>query len=158
MHHWKINNFLTVALSIHLLTLVLVGIGDLGFNVPILRQIIGFIDLTFIPGFLILRAMGLYTLQCPEKLLYSVGLSLFVSMAIGLLINSFYPHIGIGKPISSWPFLITMTAVLLTLGIFTYKKDTGSLLLEKACWHQIISPPSLFDLNTTIKHFGDPTG
>ncbi len=144
MHRWKINNFLAVALSIHLLTLVLVGIGDLGFNVPVLRQVIGFIDLTFIPGLLILRAMGLNTLRRPEKLLYSVGLSLFTSMAIGLLINSLYPHIGIGKPISSWPFLITMTAVLLILGIFIYKQDNGSLLPEKACWHQIISPPSLF--------------
>jgi uncharacterized membrane protein len=144
MHHWKINNFLIVALSIHLLTLIFVGIGDLGFNVPVLRQVIGFIDLTFIPGLLILRAMGLSTLPRIEKMLYSVGLSLFVSMAIGLLINSLYPLLGIGKPISSWPFLITITAVLLILGIFTYKKDTGSSLPEKACWRQIFSPSSLF--------------
>lgn len=53
----------------------LAGLATLGFDITMLRQIVGFIYLTFIPGFLILRVLKLNRLGIIDTLLHSVGLS-----------------------------------------------------------------------------------
>ena len=47
---WEIKKCLGLSLAILLATLGLVGLTALGFDIPGLRQIIGFVFLTFIPG------------------------------------------------------------------------------------------------------------
>ena len=53
-------------------------------EIPVLGQIVGFIVLTFIPGFLILRIIKPHKLGVTESLLYSVGLSIAFVMFLGL--------------------------------------------------------------------------
>ena len=53
-------------------------------NVPFVRQISGFLYLTFIMGFLLIRVFGLETSNTVEPLLFSVGLSVSFLMFIGL--------------------------------------------------------------------------
>lgn len=78
------------------------------FDVPVARQVIGFIYLTFVPGFVILRlfnAKFVFT----EKLLFSVGLSIGFVMGIGLLVNSFGPFLGVFKPLSTETMILAIS-------------------------------------------------
>ena len=54
---WEVKKCLSLSLAILLAMLGLVGLAGLGFDAPGLRQITGFIFLTFIPGILILRIL-----------------------------------------------------------------------------------------------------
>ena len=87
MNDWKNKKFVSVVLIVQLTMLGLVGLGALGFDIPVLRQIVGFVYLTFLPGIIILRLLKLHELGPVRTLLYSVGLSLAFNMFLGFLIN-----------------------------------------------------------------------
>jgi len=72
---WEIKKCLRLALALMLATAGLVGLAGFGFDVPVLRQVIGFVFLTFVPGLLILRILKIHRVSAVESLLYSVGLS-----------------------------------------------------------------------------------
>ena len=55
MNDLEIGKFLKVILAIQLATWGVIGLDVVGLEIPILRQLIGLIYLTFIPGILILR-------------------------------------------------------------------------------------------------------
>lgn len=143
-----IKKFIGIALAIQIAMLGLVGLAALGFDVPILRQIVGFIYLAFIPGLLILRILKLHRLGSIETLLYSVGLSIAFVMFLGFLINLFYPLIGISKPISTLPVLVTITFVVFILCIVAYIRDSPESDSRSqdspTQWPELLSPPALF--------------
>lgn len=147
IYNWGIKKVLWVIIAIQISMLELVGLSALGFDIPILRQIIGFIYLTFIPGLLILRILKLDKLGYIEALLYSVGLSISFVMFIGFFMNEFYPLLGISKPISILPVLITITFITLILCVMVYKR--GDLERESPSqdnpsqWSELVSPPAL---------------
>ena len=114
-------------------------------DIPILRQCIGFIYLTFIPGFIIIRAIIKRNVSFAVELTLSVGVSIGFLMLVGLLANTLYPVIGISAPLSTMPILITISAFTLVLFVFSqiksinepsidslqflsFKKDTGFIL------------------------------
>lgn len=83
-----IKKCLWLSLAISLAAPGLVGLAALGFDIPILRQIVGFIFLTFVPGVLILRILKIHNIGLIESLLCSVGLSLaFVTSDIPVLLG-----------------------------------------------------------------------
>lgn len=142
------NKFLTIVIAIQLAILGLMGISALGFDIPILRQIVGFIYLTFIPGLLILRIFRLYSIWDIETFLYSVGLSITFVMIVGLFINFFYPIVGIIKPISIFPIIGTMSFIILTMCLIVYMQEKNekkylnqSFLFQ---WRDLCSPSALF--------------
>lgn len=98
-------------LSLQVVFLILVSLGWLGLELIILRQVVGFLYLTFVPGFLLLGLIGLDNLRRMETILYSIGLSLSFLCFIGTLINYLYPLIGINNPISEIPLTITIIAI-----------------------------------------------
>ena len=69
----------------------LVGLATLGFNIPALRQIVGFIFLTFVPRILILRILRIHNVGTIESLAYSAGLNLAFVMFTGAFINFVLP-------------------------------------------------------------------
>jgi len=80
-----------------------------GFNIPsFLIQFCGFICIAFFPGLIILGILKFDKLSISECGLYSVGLSCFFLMFIGLIINNLYPILGISKPLSIEPLAITV--------------------------------------------------
>lgn len=115
MNDWPIKKFLLIILSFHLLFWGSIGLESIGFRIPILRQFVCFIYLTFVPGILILRVLRLHKLGSIESLLYSVGLSLSFLMFIGFFMNTFYPLIGISKPISFIPAIFSVNFIVLFL-------------------------------------------
>lgn len=101
-----------IALSIQLAVIALIGLDIIGIHIPIMRQAVCFIYLTFLPGVLILKLLGFQKMGATNALLYAVGLSLFFIMLVGLAINFLYPLIGIIRPISVLPLLITMSCII----------------------------------------------
>ncbi|NWF86634.1 DUF2206 domain-containing protein [Candidatus Bathyarchaeota archaeon] len=76
-------------------------------DIPIVRQVLGFLYLTFVPGFLIMRFLKLEKLNSTETTLFSMGLSIAFLMFMGLTINELLPIIGVSKPL--------FTEVLITI-------------------------------------------
>lgn len=90
----------------------LIGLDILGFPVGFLRQFVGFIYLTFIPGILVLRVLRLYNLNFVESLLYAIGLSIAIIMFTGFLLNTICPLVGVENPISLYPLIISIGGVV----------------------------------------------
>ena len=141
---WEIKRCLSLSLATLLAVLGLIGLAYFGFDVPGLRQIAGFIFLTFIPGILILRILKIHNVGIVESLLYSVGLSIAFIMFSGLLINFALPLIGIPRPISALPVAATLTVLTLILMTFAYKRDRDFSSSTQSKLTEILSPSSLF--------------
>jgi len=90
-------------------------------NVPFLRQALGFLCFTIIPGLLILHILKLNKIEFLKKFVLSIGLSVAFLMFAGLLVNSFYPLIL--KPLSLAPILISFNIILLFLAFIAYKRN-----------------------------------
>lgn len=144
MNDWKIKKFLSTVLAFQLTLWGLICMDAIGFKVPILRPLVGFIYLTFIPGLLILRVLRLHRLDSIEALLYAVGISLSFLMFTGALINSFYPLIGISKPISEIPLVITISLIVLFLSFICYLHDKDYSVSLPVNKEKIFSPLALF--------------
>jgi len=142
--HLTTKKLLIVILSLQLAFLGLVGLEKLGLEIPILRQAVGFIYLTFVPGFLIFKLLRINNKNAIESLLYSVGLSLSFLMFTGALINFLYPLIGISKPISEIPLIITISTIVLILCLISYLRDKDYSTFLSINGKMIFSPTVIF--------------
>ena len=144
MNDWETKRFLKVVLSIQLAIWIAIGLDAIGIKIPIIRQFIGFIYLTFIPGIIILRILKLHKLGNIETLLYTVGLSIATLMLTGLFMNTVYPLFGISGPISLTPLIITISVVVLVLCILSYVRDKDFSNPSFIDVKDILSPSALF--------------
>jgi len=90
-------------------------------NIPFLRQIIGFLFLTILPGLLILQILKLDKIGSTEKFVLSVGLSISFLMLFGLLVNNLSLSLGYETPLSTAPLLISFNIAFVVLVIIGYK-------------------------------------
>ena len=125
------------------------------FDIPVLRQISGFVFLTFIPGFLFLSILKLNRLGLAEKIVLSVGLSVAFSMFFGVAIGGLLPALGHNQPLSTTSLLASFSTATIIMAVIAYmrNKDTtlsfSSLKLttrEKA----LLIVPSAFPLLSII--------
>ena len=144
MNDWGIKKFLTVVLAIQLAIWGVIGLDVIGLQIPILRQLIGFIYLTFIPGIVILRVLRLHKLGNIETLLYAVGLSVATLMFTGVFMNTVYPLFGISGPISLKPLIITISVVVLALCVLSYIRDKDFADPSFIDIKEVLSTPALF--------------
>jgi len=145
LNDWDIKSFLVVILSIQLAYLGTFSMNKLGIELPFLRQILGFVYITFIPGYLLLRILKIHKLSSEESFLYAVGLSLFFDMFVGFLMNMFHPVLGItNKPISEIPIIITFVLATLVLSVFAYLRDRDYCNPDFINLKDILSPQFLF--------------
>ncbi|AGK60077.1 putative membrane protein [Archaeoglobus sulfaticallidus PM70-1] len=133
------QNLLKLILAIQLLLWLVIA-----FDVPILRQIIGFVYLTFIPGFLVVKILKLDELTFNEKLFLSAGLSLAVVMFSVWLINFLLPLFDVLSPISVQPLVITISTIVLILLMVCYYKRVGNLTLPNINTSSLHFPSTLF--------------
>ncbi len=103
-----IQDIFYVIVSIQVAICALICINYLGFQIPLLRQIIGFIYLLFVPGLLILGILNPKKMQPLESILYTVGLSISILFFLGASLNAISPYIGISRPISLIPLISTI--------------------------------------------------
>lgn len=145
LQNWKIKKFLMVILFFQLSLLGLFALNKLGMDTPIIRPLIGFIYLSFIPGYLLLRILKLHNLCSIESFLYALGLSLFMDMFVGFLMNMLYPILGItDKPISEIPIVLTMAGVVFLLCIIAYLRDKNYNNPDFIDLKDILNPQVLF--------------
>lgn len=143
INDWEIGKFLKLIIAIQLVVSAIIALAVLGFDIPGLRQVVGFIYLSFIPGIIILRILKIHKLSTIETLLYSVGLSVVFLMLIGLMINFLYPLIGISRPISTLPLVITISAVILIMCFLSYIRDKDFSHPGSINFKKVLSPPVL---------------
>ena len=139
-----IKSFLKIILAIQFAIWGVIGLDAVGLQIPILRQLIGFIYLTFIPGIIILRILKLHKLGNIETLLYTVGLSIATLMFTGLFMNTVYPLFGISGPISLVPLIITISAIVLVLCVLCYMRDKDFSNPSFIDIKNVLSSPALF--------------
>ena len=144
MNDWEIKKFLTVVLAIQLAMWGVIGLDAIGLQIPIIRQLIGFVYLTFIPGIIILRILKLHKLGNIETLLYTIGLSIATLMFTGLFMNTVYPLFGISGPISITPLITTISVIVLVLCVLSYVRDKDFSEPSFIDIGGILSPPALF--------------
>lgn len=144
LNDWEIKKFLKVVLAIQLAMLCVIGLDFMGLQIHILRQVIGFIYLTLVPGILILRILRLHKLRNIETILYTVGLSIAALMFTGLFMNSLYPFFGISAPISTIPLIITISVVVFVLCVLAYVRDKDFSEPNFIDIRNVLSSPVLF--------------
>jgi uncharacterized membrane protein len=96
------------------------------FDIPIARQVVGFIYFTFIPGFVIIKLLKFEKLDGVETILFSVGLSIAFLMVLGLVVNDFGFLFGLSQPLSLNPLLLCLSGIILILGIAAYARNNNS--------------------------------
>jgi len=97
---YRFGNSLVTILLVQLLVAIPVIL-----DVPIARQVVVFAYLTFAPGIVIVRLLGLDELETLEKILFYVGFSIAFLMFAGLLVNDVLPPFGISEPLSLVPLM-----------------------------------------------------
>jgi uncharacterized membrane protein len=108
----------------HILLYIVVGL-----NIPIIRQIIAFIYLSFIPGFVLLRILKLKEASVVDVVLFSVGLSIAFLMFAGLAINEMYSIFDISQPLSAVPLEIFLSLLTLILFFVGYRQELTESLI-----------------------------
>jgi len=123
LNDWEIRKFIVIVLS----TLIAYDATFLAdkflFKIPILPQLLGFVILTFIPGFIILRILKVHNIDRTQNFLLAVGLSLSFIMIYGLFLNTLLPHLGILKPMSPQPLFYAFNIGILGLLLVAYLRD-----------------------------------
>jgi len=88
-----------------------------------LRAIFSFIFLITIPGLLIMLMLKVRKIGFWEYFVYSIGLSIAFLMFGGLFINSTLPLVGIYKPLSLVPLLVSFNIFLLIFWFIAFKQN-----------------------------------
>ncbi len=147
---WNIQKCLYICLAVLLAMLGLTGLEGLGFNIPGLRQIVGFIFVTFIPGILILRILRIHNVGIIGSLVYSVGLSVAFVMFSGAFINLVLPFIGISKPISLMPVIATLAVLTVILMAAAYVRDRDFIVPKETAPGNKVQLPSVLLLSVLL--------
>jgi len=120
------RKILTCARAIQTILLVhIVTIVSMALNIPIVRQVSVFVYLMFIPGFAILKILKLGERDVTFTVLFSAGLSIVFLMFAGLMINEFYPLLGVSNPLSVIPLTMTLMGLTVILLLVGYKSNSA---------------------------------
>ena len=120
-----LNNFGTKKWFALIIAIILITDLAIFLNIPFLRQILGFLFLTLLPGLLIIQILKLNKIGFTEKFVLSIGLSISFLMFFGLLLNNSSLALGYKSPLSIIPLLISfnLAAIALTFIAYRLNKD-----------------------------------
>lgn len=135
----------SIAIKFLLFVLVFLLVTDLAIflDISVLRQVLGFLFFTIIPGLLILYALKLSKLGLIEKTVLSVGLSVVFLMLFGIAIDQTYFALGYATPLATMPLVISFSIILLVLSVIGYIRNKEGFSFSL----------SDFKLSTTEKTF-----
>jgi len=139
---WDIAAFLTLIASLQASVWLLLALDAFGLHVPILQELFVLIYLLFVPGTILLRVFKLHNLNPIEGLLYAVGLSVTTVMLTGVFMNTVY-SLFIPRPLSLFPFIVTMSAVVAVLCLLCYRRDREFSRPTVIDIHALSSPVAL---------------
>ena len=128
-------------------------------DVPVLRQVLGFLCFTIIPGLLVIYTLRLGEMPPLKQILLSVGLSLSFLIFVGLLINAVLPILGSETPLSTASLIIPMSVIIAVLGVAAYWRHRNATPFHlwpeigadfKGKYLSLVLLPLLFPLLTVI--------
>jgi uncharacterized membrane protein len=146
LNDWKFKHFLLVVFISQVLVAGLAALAAIGIQVPVFTQIIGFIYLALLPGFILLRALSMHRIGPARTLLYAVGASLIFNMLLGFLINIIMPLCGINRPFSILPLFITWFVMIGILTLTAFLRDRHYYAFESWNFSEIVWPVVLFSV------------
>lgn len=123
MNDWHFSRFIKTVFAFQVLMIISLFLSFNGIVIPVVTPLIGFVYLTFIPGYLILRVLRLHKLGSVKSLLYSVGLSISVLMFTGYILNLCLPVFGVKSPLTLLNLGICFTAILTILSVVSFLRD-----------------------------------
>ena len=123
MNNWDISYLFIFILLIQTFLWITILFNLTGNHIPIISEILASISLFYINGVLILRILRIHSLGNIENFLYSVGLSIAVTMFLGMAVDLIYPLFGIKTPISTLPLIITFTVFTVCLCFLSHARD-----------------------------------
>ncbi len=129
MNDWDNRRFFWAFQALQIALIGVVSLDLAGYHIPIAREGLAFLYITFLPGVLVLKALRLHNLGAIETTLYSAGLSLVVLMLTGLSANIIYPLLGYTQPFSFGALFLTLIVVmqvLLYIALTRDREHTGS--------------------------------
>jgi uncharacterized membrane protein len=114
------------------------------FDIAISRQVIGFIYLTFIPGFIILKLLRQNNLGSVETILFSVGLSVAFVMLTGLLVNEFGLLINVSQPLAPSFLVLAISGFVLFGALVCYFRGSDDFPPVGLTQATVVKPFVLF--------------
>ena len=123
LNDWEIRNLLLVVAAAQLAVLAFLGIDSAPSLLSLTKVVLGSIYVAVIPGALLLRILRLHDLGTARTLVYTVCLSLAFALLLGFAVNASYPSLGIARPLSPWPIVLTYSIALPLLSIIAYFRD-----------------------------------
>lgn len=123
LNDWEPKKFLRIIIAIHLAMFGAFGLDYIDLEIPILRQVIGFVYLTFVPGIILLRLLKIHRMGNAETVLLSTGLSISFLMFGGYFLNTILSFLKIDSSLSFSKVIIFITTFIFLLGILSYKID-----------------------------------
>lgn len=144
MNDWKYGHFIETVVIIQVLMLLNLLLTINGILVPVLSSLIGFIYLTFIPGYLILRILRVHGIGSVRSVLYGVGLSISTLMFLGFVLNTFLPFFGMKNPISIIPIVLGYTVLVIFFIFLSFFRDRNFSCPNQIDISQLICPVFLF--------------
>ncbi|MFZ3134755.1 DUF2206 domain-containing protein [Methanothrix sp.] len=117
------RNIFLIILSLQLALFGLVTLDSIGINVPFFREIIGFIYLSFVPGYLLLKILDIHLVNKFKTAVLSLGLSISLIMVLGFLINEILNESFECKPITIWPLIIFISIFVCFANLIFYFKE-----------------------------------
>jgi len=111
------KNYLLSVLLIHFVTLLSIVL-----NISVLRQVFGCIYLTFVPGYVILKALRVDNNKI-DTILLSVGVSLSFLMLVGVAMCALFPLFGFARPLSLFPLVLVISGAVLCILLIGCRHD-----------------------------------
>ena len=96
-------------------------------DIAVARQVVGFIYLSFIPGFVIVKLLKQDNLGLAETVLFSVGLSVAFVMLAGLVVNEVGLLVGISQPLEPSLLVLVFSGFVLLGALACYFRDSQDL-------------------------------
>ncbi|MUV88599.1 DUF2206 domain-containing protein [Halapricum sp. CBA1109] len=133
-------------LALAVTALVLIGALDalegVGLAPPLVREVVGVVFLTFVPGTLLLLQFG-YDGSLTSTVCYAFGLSISAVMAVGGVVSVLSPLVGFDSPLSLNAILVTW---LLVSGVATWtaRKQSFAITVDSGWLTRPIVPLLLF--------------
>jgi len=96
-------------------------------NLPYIRQVAGFIYLTFVPGFAVLKALKWENSDFLKRVLYAVGLSIALLMFFGLLVSELGYLAGFESPLNTLSLLVVFNIVVQFFCFLDYFREPSDI-------------------------------
>jgi len=113
-----------VALATQFAVFGLIGLNKIGIDIPVLKEVMVFFYLLFIPGILVLKILDVNT-SLVKGILLSLGSSISFITLISALENAIFPSLGVDRPLSDIPLAVFIGASTLSLiGICKWRGNT----------------------------------